>query len=180
MDPVGEILALFGERGDDSYFGEAVTQTEHALQAAWLAARDSAAPALVVASLLHDAGHLLHRHGEDIAEQGVDARHERIGAGWLSRWFAPHITEPIRLHVAAKRYLCTVDVGYAAHLSDASRQSLRLQGGGFTTDEIDEFRQQEHWQVAVQLRRYDDAAKVPDLRVPSLETYRSLLRQSLR
>lgn len=180
MTPVNEILALFRERGASSYFGEPVTQTEHALQTAWLATRADAAPALVVAALVHDVGHLLHQRGEKIAERGIDARHEIIGATWLSRYYGPEITEPIRLHVAAKRYLCSVDAAYAAQLSPASQHSLLLQGGPLSADEIGELTRRSHFQDAIHLRRWDDAAKERDLRMPPLESYRELLQQQAR
>lgn len=180
VSPVDEILAPFTVRGHDSYLGEAVTQTQHALQAAWLATQDSAPPALIIAALLHDVGHLLHHGGEDIADRGIDARHEEIGARWLSRWLGPAITGPIRLHVAAKRYLCRVDAGYQAQLSEASRQSLALQGGAFSDAEVEAFQRQEHWKDAVRLRRYDEAAKVIGRQAPPWEAYRPLLAQWAR
>jgi phosphonate degradation associated HDIG domain protein len=180
MEAVDAIVALFERGGGAAYFGEPVTQTEHALQAAWQAARDGASPELTAAALLHDVGHLLLRRGEDIADRGIDARHEVIGAKWLSRWFGPATAEAVRLHVAAKRYLCRTDVGYAARLSPASRQSLTLQGGTFSPSEADEFTRQPHWEAAVCLRRYDDAAKVRGLQVPPLDEYRELLRRLAR
>ena len=99
MNTVDEILALLRQRGDAAYFGEPVTQTEHALQSAWLAASDGAPPALIAAALLHDVGHLLHQRGESIADEGIDARHEIIGAKWLSRHFGAEITVPIGLQL---------------------------------------------------------------------------------
>jgi gamma-butyrobetaine dioxygenase len=175
MDVVGAIFDLFQCRGEAAYFGEPVTQSEHALQAAWQASRDGAAPALILAALLHDVGHLLHRGGEDIADRGIDARHEIIGADWLSRWYGDEVIQPIRLHVAAKRYLCSIDPSYPPRLSAASQQSLLLQGGAFSAAEAREFEQQRHWKAAVQLRRWDEEAKMAGLTVPDLAHYRSLL-----
>lgn len=177
MNPADEILTLFRQRGDGAYFGEPVTQTQHALQTAWQASRDSAPPALVLAALLHDIGHLLHRRGEDIADRGIDARHEGIGAKWLAQWYPPEVTEPIRLHVIAKRYLCHVDPVYAAKLSVASRQSLALQGGALSDEEATAFELRPYWQDTVQLRRWDEAAKMKGLKVPELEHYRGELQR---
>src|SRR5215472_16930409 len=109
MSPVDEIFELFSTRGSAAYFGEPVSQREHALQAAHLAETEGAVDSLVVAALLHDIGHLLHDLPEDIADQGADAHHEDVGHDWLARYFGPEITEPVRLHVEAKRYLCQVD-----------------------------------------------------------------------
>jgi phosphonate degradation associated HDIG domain protein len=175
MTTVDEILDLFRRRGDTAYFGEPVSQTEHALQAADLAVREGAPDALVAAALLHDVGHLLHDQGERIAEQGVDARHEEAGERWLAARFGPEVTEPVRLHVAAKRYLCAVDPAYAATLSPASTLSLKLQGGPMSPAEVAEFERNPHYGAAVRLRRWDDAAKVQDLAVPGLESYRDRL-----
>src|SRR5216684_1116208 len=85
MSTVDEIFTLFSRRGDEAYFGEPVSQTEHALQAAHEAEREGAPDLLVVAALLHDVGHLLHGRAENIADRGVDARHEKVGKAWLSR-----------------------------------------------------------------------------------------------
>lgn len=174
MEIINRILSLFAERGRAAYLGEAVTQTEHALQCAHLAEQAGAEDALVAAALLHDVGHLRHGH-EDRADQGIDERHEEGGAAWLSRWFGSAVVGPIRLHVAAKRYLCAVDSAYHAGLSAASQRSLRLQGGPFTPEEVQRFEQEPWLHAAVALRRWDDAAKVPGLAVPGLEHYRALL-----
>ncbi len=114
---------------------EAVSQTEHALQAAELAEREGAPDHLVVAALLHDVGHLLDGQDEDLANRGLDGRHEEAGYAWLAKHFGARVTEPIRLHVAAKRYLCAVDPTYLADLSPASRMSLALQGGPMDVSE---------------------------------------------
>lgn len=171
-----EVVRLIQERGGDAYFGEPVSQREHALQTAWLAVQANSRPALVVAALLHDVGHLLHNLPETAADDGVDTHHEENGYRWLLSRFGPEIAEPVRAHVAAKRYLCAVDPTYAAQLSPASAQSLALQGGAFTADEAAEFERLPWHSDAVSLRRWDDAAKTRGLKVPALEEYYSLLR----
>src|SRR5271169_2032775 len=128
MTIVDTILELFARRGQATYHGEAVSQAEHALQAAELAEREGAPDRLVVAALLHDVGHLLEGQDEDLAHRGVDGRHEEAGCTWLSTHSGPEVTEPIRLHVAAKRYLCAVDPAYLAGLSPTSRLSHSLKG----------------------------------------------------
>jgi len=175
-----EISALFTARGSATYFGEAITQSEHALQTAQLAESDAAPPTLVVAALLHDIGHLLHRAGEDVAARGIDTRHERIGARWLTPRFSADVSEPVRLHVAAKRYLCGIDPDYLGRLSAASAQSLELQGGAMRRGEAIQFERQDHWREAVRLRRWDEEAKVIGLRVPPLEHYRDVIEACRR
>src|SRR5262249_648708 len=121
---VDEIFARFEESGDELYIGEPVTVSEHMLQAASFASRDEAPPELVAAALLHDYGHLVHDLPEDSAERGLDTRHEELGFAFLEQSFPVSVTEPIRLHVAAKRYLVAVEPAYRDELSPASRLSL--------------------------------------------------------
>ena len=179
MNVIDHILTLFREKGQGAYFGEAVTEAEHALQCANLAEQSGAANELIAAALLHDVGHLLHDLPEDIAERGIDGRHEEGGAAWLTRYFGPAVVDPVRLHVAAKRYLCAVEPSYLAALSPASQQSLHLQGGPFTPDEARRFEQEPWFRSAVAVRRWDDGAKVPNLVVPGLDHYRPCLLAAL-
>ena len=180
MHPVDQIAALFREHGSAAYFGEAVSEAEHALQCACLAEQAGAPPELIAAALLHDIGHLLHGLPEDIGEQGIDGRHEEIGSRWLSRYFGSDMVDAVRLHVPAKRYLCAVELGYLDGLSPASQQSLALQGGPFSADEAAAFEAEPAFQWAVRLRRWDDEAKVPGLAIPGLDHYRSHLEAALR
>jgi phosphonate degradation associated HDIG domain protein len=166
------IVELFERRGSSLYGGEAVTQTEHALQAAMAAEQEGADSTMISAALLHDLGHLLHNLPETAAEMGIDDRHEELACRWLVRFFGPELTEPIRLHVAAKRYLCATDPEYLAKLSDASKLSLELQGGPFRPEEAEEFERNSHFESAVRLRRWDDVAKVKDLATPDIRYYR--------
>ena len=168
-------IEVIRERGDAAYLGEPVSQTEHALQAAWAAEKTGADSALIAAALLHDLGHLLHDLPEDCAEAGIDDQHEDRGARWLARHFGPEVTEPIRLHVPAKRYLCATEQGYFEQLSEASVVSLRLQGGPFTPDEAARFLERPHAQAALALRRLEEQAKVPGLATPDLEHFRPRL-----
>ena len=174
------IMALFERRGAELYGGEAISQLEHALQTAHLAVFNNAPDTLVVAALLHDVGHLLHVMPDDVADLGIDMRHEELGTDWLSAYFGPEVTTPIRLHVAAKRYLCATDSDYVRRLSPASYQSLLLQGGPMSPAEVAKFEQLPNWDEAVLLRAWDDEAKVPDLVVPPLVSYRSRLEGVLR
>jgi phosphonate degradation associated HDIG domain protein len=173
-----EVRRLFELRGAQWYGGEAVSQLEHALQAATFAEREASPPALVVAALLHDVGHLLHGLPEDVAAQGLDDRHEALATAWLSKRFGPAVVEPVGMHVAAKRYLCAVDREYARQLSPASQQSLRVQGGPMTADEAGAFEHRPHFADAVRLRKWDDAAKVVGLQTPPLEHFASYIQRA--
>ena len=172
---VAELTDLFHRLGALRY-GEDVTQLEHAVQTAHHAKLDGAPPELVAAALLHDVGHMMQKAGEDAADRGVDTRHEHISAGYLARAFGPEVTEPIRLHVAAKRYRVAVDPAYLERLSKASLQSLALQGGPMTAGEIAAFLAEPAARDALRLRGYDEAGKAPDADVASFETYHDLLR----
>jgi phosphonate degradation associated HDIG domain protein len=179
MSVIDEIFTVFHDRGDTTYLGEPVTLTEHMLQSASAAERDGAPATLVAAAVLHDFGHLVHDLDPDCAEQGVDSLHEDVGSRYLERHFPPAVTEPIRLHVASKRYLCAVEPEYLSDLSEASRRSLELQGGPFTPEGVAEFERNPFATDAVRLRRYDDVAKVPGLETPPLEHYRAVLQAVL-
>jgi [1-hydroxy-2-(trimethylamino)ethyl]phosphonate dioxygenase len=172
-----EIRAAFAKRGGDTY-GEGVSQLEHALQSAACAERDGASPALIAATLLHDIGHLLHDLPQDIAEQGVDTEHESLGSAWLSQHFGPDVTEPVRLHVAAKRYLATVEKGYYELLSAASIQSLKLQGGLMSPDETRKFEAERFGPDAIALRRWDDEGKIVGAQTPGLGHFEQFVKRS--
>lgn len=174
-DPVRLIAEMFLSEGAAGYLGEPVTQAAHMLQAATLAQRDGAAPELVAAALLHDVGHFTGAVTGRQLMSGTDNRHGEVGADWLAQWFGPDVTEPIRLHVAAKRYLCAVEPGYAATLSDASVFTLSIQGGPMRDAEVRDFAESPYAKAACRLRRWDDAAKQPGALTPPFGHFRPLL-----
>jgi phosphonate degradation associated HDIG domain protein len=176
IDEIGQAFAL---RGGD-FYGEHVTQLQHALQCAALAEAQGAGDALIAAALLHDVGHLFEGRGEAAEREGRDARHEVHGARLLRRWFGPSVTHPIALHVAAKRYLCAAEPGYAESLSPASVLSLKLQGGPFSPLQRRRFARSRYALDAVLLRRWDDTGKVEGLQVPSLEHFWPVLERAAR
>jgi phosphonate degradation associated HDIG domain protein len=175
-----QLLQLLVEQGGESYFGEPVSVLEHSLQAAHFARQAGSADALIAAGLLHDVGHLLHGAGEDAAEQGTDTRHEELAGLLLAAHLPPPVTEPIRLHVAAKRYLCFAESEYLGALSPSSLLSLNLQGGPMTEVEAQEFLALPFARDAVMLRRWDDEAKIPELAVESVESYLPVLTELWR
>jgi len=179
VSPLDELRAAFARRGRDTY-GEGVSQLEHALQCAACAERDGASAALIAATLLHDIGHLIHDLPQDIADHGVDTRHESLGSAFLSRHFGPDVTEPVRLHVAAKRFLATTERGYFDLLSPASVQSLRLQGGLMSAEERARFAAERFAGDAIKLRRWDDEGKSVGAETPSLTHFEKYVSAALR
>src|SRR5271170_176133 len=177
MSITDEILAIFERRGAGAYFGESVSMTEHALQAAYFARGAAASSALIVAALLHDIGHLLEEVPDDLADWTADAHHEQIGGHWLAKRFRPEVSEPVRLHVPAKRYLLATDARYFAKLSPASVVTLKLQGGPMTAHEVAKFETERFYKEAVRVRQWDDQGKVAGLKTPGLGDYRALIDQ---
>ncbi|MEM9033491.1 MAG: HD domain-containing protein [Actinomycetota bacterium] len=173
---VDTLLGLFERFGRERY-GEGINQEEHALQAAKQAIDEGAAPALVAAALLHDVGHLLVERDR---VPTVDLRHEAVGARALARWFGPEVTNPIALHVDAKRYLCAVDPDYFGILSPGSVHSLELQGGPMTSEEVERFEALPGAEAAARLRRWDEGAKVPGVEAGELADHRELLMDLAR
>ena len=173
------IITYFLDRGD-SHYEEAVTQLEHGLQCAYLAQQNNASPTLIVAALLHDLGHLLL--DEQQAVEGFlseDLCHETIAADYLADFFDESVLQPIRLHVPAKRYLCSIDPAYHDGLSRASQMSYALQGGAMSAEEMQAFQQHPHLEDALLLRRWDDLAKEEGKPVPSIEHYQETLASVL-
>ncbi|MFZ9037441.1 MAG: HD domain-containing protein [Gammaproteobacteria bacterium] len=173
------ILELFATRGAAEYMGEAVSMSQHMEQSAACARADNAPDSLVIAALLHDIGHFIGAHPIEALENGIDNVHETAGADYLAPYYPPAITEPIRLHVAAKRYLCATDDGYFGRLSDASVNSLMVQGGPMSADEVKAFEAKPYHEDAVRLRLYDDDGKVKGLTIKPVSDYRDLLESQL-
>jgi phosphonate degradation associated HDIG domain protein len=166
QDLVTMIGDIFEGKGHRLYVLSAINQQAHALQAAWLAEKAGCDAALITACLLHDIGHMVHDLGEDPAKDGVDDKHEELGQVWLTRWFGPEVTEPVRLHVAAKRFLCATEPDYFAKLSRDSVRSLELQGGPMREAECATYRANPYAEAATILRRFDEGAKVKNLATP--------------
>jgi phosphonate degradation associated HDIG domain protein len=174
-DVMNRIAHLYEHAGRTPYDGgrrESVTALEHALQCAQLAEWAGADGPLVAAALLHDAGDLVAPAADTDA---ADNRHELRALEVLRGAFGPEVLDPIRLHVAAKRYLVATEPGYRATLSPASLLSLSLQGGPMNDAEQRRFEEEPFAPQAVLLRRWDDAAKTPGKATPSLDYYLALL-----
>ena len=169
-----DVLFEFMQRKGNSFYDEAVTQLEHALQAALLARQNKASPPQVAAALLHDIGHFLmdeeDQQSDFLQENWL---HEEVGAEQLTPFFDQSVIDPIRLHVPAKRYLCTVEPEYYQGLSNASKRSYELQGGQLSEAEKSAFESNPHYQSALLLRRWDDGAKITGFTTPPLSDYRA-------
>ncbi|MGF1534878.1 MAG: HD domain-containing protein [Elainellaceae cyanobacterium] len=176
MITIDTLMITLRDRGGSQYGSESVTYLEHALQCAALAQQNSESDALVAACLLHDIGHMLHELGEDVAQQGINDRHEHLAPRYLASLFGPAVTEPIRLHVQAKQYLCAINKRYWDSLSPASQTSLELQGGIFSKADAKRFIYQRYAPDAVKLRLWDDQAKVSGHKTPGLDHFLPVLQ----
>ena len=178
---VDALRRLYQRAAEADYIGEPVSQRAHALQAAWLARRDGAPDETLLAALLHDVGHLAA--APDAPRMGAyGARgHEVVGADWLATLgFGAAVHEPVRGHVAAKRYRVVVEPDYASRLSEASRVTLGHQGGPMSEAERRAFEASPWFEACLRLRAWDEAAKRADLEVPDFESYVPLIEAHLR
>ena len=167
-----DIVGLFAESGLRAY-GERVTQLSHALQCAALAYRDRADDEVLVAALLHDIGHL----AEPPSVELPDRHHGGAGAAFIRPFVAPRIAWLVEHHVIAKRYLCSVDPRYVAHLSPVSQRSYAAQGAQLDLEEQLALETHPWFGDAVRIRRWDDAGKTPEAVYPPLIEYRPLLER---
>ena len=172
VDLVEQLFTAFGDCAYEDRRAEPVTALEHALQCAQLAEWSEARPELVAAALLHDIGHFI---GTESVDDSEDDAHERRALPLLERVFGAAVAEPVRLHVAAKRYLVTTSADYRKMLSPASLHTLRLQGGPMSKSQAKCFREEPYAMDAVMLRRWDDLAKEPGKRTAPLSYYLQLL-----
>ena len=175
---IAEILGAY-ETGGDLDYGENISMREHMLQTACLAERGGRDERIIVAALLHDYGHLVCDQPNNIFSEGDNNFHETVGARALENWFDEEVVGAIRLHVAAKRYLCAANPKYMSRLSDASITTLAVQGGPMKSEEMVEFREQAGYRMALTIRVYDDLGKEPKMQRPELEYYVPMLRRCL-
>jgi phosphonate degradation associated HDIG domain protein len=177
---IPDICALYESHGGRMYSGEPVTQLEHALQSAALAETAGADAELITAALLHDLGHLLNDQGDTPTARGIDDVHQYFALPFLRGLFDDPVLEPIRLHVDAKRYLCATRPAYHDALSPDSKRSLALQGGTFSAAEATEFIARPLAQRAVELRLWDDAAKLAGRPTPALAHFSAIMAAAAR
>lgn len=176
---LAKISRLFDDHGNDWYMGEPVTMAEHMLQSAFFAQQSGADDELIIAALLHDIGHYTSEYAEDCLQQGIDNEHEDSAADFLKTHFPKRVLDAIRLHVASKRYLCAIKPEYYEVLSEASKESLAVQGGPMNTKEVTQFETEPYHQDAVKVRYWDDAGKQDSLTVPDFDHYIPMMQKLL-
>lgn len=169
--------AIFHRRGGEEYLGEPVTMAQHMLQGATIAEDNGLDEEIVVAALLHDIGHFTSEFGTFSMEDVEDRFHEEAGAEVLARFFPSVVTDCVRYHVAAKRYLCATKPDYFNRLSEASIHSLKLQGGPMSADEVAEFEKNPNLQKIVQVRYLDEAGKHPDMATPDFWHFAPMIQR---
>ena len=177
MNIVDKIINKY-QTNNSLYIGEKVTITEHMIQTAMVAEENHSAEPLVCACLLHDYGHFIIKDPDQLVLKSQDGKHENIAFNFLKNYFKPEVVEPIKLHVQAKRYLCR-NQSYWNILSEASKVSLKLQGGIMDDDEAKKFISLKFHDDAILLRKYDDEGKIPNIKMKKIEDYRNLINSQL-
>ena len=177
MQIIDKIISNF-KNNKSLYIGEKVTMSEHMIQTAMLAEKAKCNEDLICSSLLHDYGHFILENPDELVKLNVDGQHENIGYEYLKSFFKKEIVEPIKYHVLAKRYLAK-DKNYFNRLSEASKISLKLQGGVLNQEECAKFEAQEYFIPSVLLRKFDEAAKRTDFKMKSIHKYQKLLTSKL-
>lgn len=173
------IIRLYQEHGNEAYFGEDVSQLQHASQAYEAAKNEGHDNDIQVAAFLHDFGHLI-TDAEPMGNLGV-LNHEQIGADWLrKRGFSDKVCRLIAAHVNAKRYLVAVDEAYQRNLSEASRQTLVYQGGEMSASEVSRFEEDPYFLLYIRMRLWDEAAKNPSVSALDLAVFRAKIVQHLK
>ena len=176
--PLDAIEQLFSAHGKLIY-GEAINQIEHALQCADLAEKSGASDALIVATLLHDVGHMMHKDAAGALLAGTNDVHESLGSKFLARWFGPEVTEPVALHVEAKRFLCQRDSSYYDRLSPISKRTLEIQGGPMTATQAEVFEALPYAMDAVSVRHWDDQGKKTEVETPPFAHFLAIAKRCI-
>lgn len=168
---------IFARRGGEEYLGEPVTMAEHMLQGAHFAEKANEPEVIIVAALLHDIGHFTSEFGMFSMDDTEDRLHEEAGAALLEAYFPSLVTDCVRHHVAAKRYLCAVKPEYFDRLSEASVHSLNLQGGPMNAGEVAAFETNPNLKDIIKVRYYDEAGKRADLQTKPYSYYAPMVQR---
>lgn len=168
---------IFARRGGEEYLGEPVTMAQHMLQGATIAQQQGFSEEIIVAALLHDIGHFTSEFGTYNPDDTEDRHHEDAGAAVLGAFFPTLVTDCVRYHVAAKRYLCATRPSYLERLSDASVHSLNLQGGPMSAEEVTAFSANPNLAEIIQVRYLDEAGKVADMETPDFAHFAPMVQR---
>ena len=160
------------------YIGEKVTISEHMIQTAMIAENAKSPNNLICSCLLHDYGHFILEDPDELVKKKIDGKHEDIGYEYLKKFFKKEVVEPIKYHVLAKRYLAKKKK-YFNSLSEASKISLKLQGGALNKKESKEFEKKYFFKQTIKLRKFDEVAKRTDIKMKSIIEYKNLLSSHL-
>jgi len=177
MNIIDQIISSYSNN-KSLYIGEEVTITEHMIQTAMLAEKTNCSSDLICSSLLHDYGHFILENPDDLINKKKDGKHEDIGYEFLKKYFVKDVVKPIKYHVKAKRYLVR-NKKYYQILSEASKVSLKLQGGIMNDKEAKEFESNEFFESSIKLRKFDEEAKKVGLKIKSINEYKNLLVSKL-
>ena len=177
MHILDKIISNF-KNNKSLYSGEKLTMSEHMIQSAMLAEKEKCNSNLVCSCLLHDYGHFIIEDPDNLVKNNKDGEHESIGYEYLKTFFNKEIVEPIKYHVIAKRYLSR-NKKYFSFLSEASRTSLKLQGGVLNDKESKEFKKNKYFKKSVLVRKFDEDAKKTNIKIKSIDSYKSLLKSKL-
>lgn len=177
-----EIVQLLLSKGGSEYIGEPVTKLEHMVQSAEIAEEKSYSEDLILAALLHDIGHVCEPLTSENDMEGLGLLdHEYLGAQFLKeRGFSEKIIQAVENHVPAKRYLCYKYPSYLSQLSEASLQTLKLQGGVMTYHEAIRFEQNPFFEDIIAIRKIDEQAKIANKPLPAnLDFYKEMMIRHL-
>ena len=177
MNIVNQIISSY-LNNKSLYIGEKVTMSEHMIQTAMLAEKTNSSSNLVCSSLLHDYGHFILESPDDLVDKNKDGKHEDIGYEFLKKYFVKDVIGPIKYHVKAKRYLAREEKYYKL-LSEASKISLKLQGGALNNKEAKEFENNKFFKNSIKLRKFDEVAKKYGIKIKSINEYKNLLASKL-
>ena len=177
MNIIDKIISNF-TNNKSLYIGENITISEHMIQSAMIAEKAKSPKNLICSCLLHDYGHFILENPDELVKKKIDGKHEDIGYEYLKKFFKKEVVEPIKYHVLAKRYLAR-GKRYFNSLSEASKISLKLQGGVLNKKESKEFEKKNFFKHSIKLRKFDEVAKRTDVKMKSIIEYKDLLTSQL-
>ena len=177
MNIIDKIISNF-INNKSLYIGENITISEHMIQSAMIAEKAKSPKNLICSCLLHDYGHFILEDPDELVRKKIDGKHEDIGYEYLKKFFKKEVVEPIKYHVLAKRYLAR-GKKYFNSLSEASKISLKLQGGVLNKKESKEFEKKYFFKQTIKLRKFDEVAKRTDVKMKSIIEYKDLLTSQL-